>query len=441
MEINYHELIDLIHIPEINLELSASLEEWEKKELITAINTEFDNRWMYYFDNLFVSQLLRAAEEKDYRSELSNWHWFELTRADDWKWDQKWVFPDVIYNFPCRDILPADIIDRLTDTLVNPDRMVIMKGVRSKWLDISVDLQFVHFSSTYIFGTIKNSSRWKPFDERDPEMELKMLLAIKQFAPEEFVQDMKEFLTWFPPVELICHKRKGQMDLVKLPLLNKNSPFNDIKYFPLNQGNELKDCRLLQLLKMRKIPGANERLMLKWCEIKEGRHKGSIETYKKDKEQLYRYMYTERNKKRRRKKGSPQLYWFELTAVVPDRWMITNLTPKPTLFEPVEDILPMEFLNLVHFAEPDGTMVKYTYEFKQPAWRKLDIWWTRYSPNCVMGSVCESTEDLDQVQASYDRLLKGNLDIDPRHLYRLFGYHLRTQLEVVRYFLRGCQGK
>ncbi|MDQ1350409.1 MAG: hypothetical protein QG657_711 [Acidobacteriota bacterium] len=439
MEINYHELIDLIHIPEINLELAASLEEWENKEEIAAINTEFDARWAHYFDILFISPLQRAAEGKDYRSKMRNWLWFELTRTDDWTWDQKWVFPDAIYNFPCRDILPADIIDRVTDTLVDPDRVVTMKGVRSKFLDISVDLQVVHFSNTYIFGTIKNSARWKPFDRRDPEMELKMLLAIKQFAPEEFTQDIKEFLTWFPPVVLTRHKRRGHLDLVDLPLINKNNPLDELKYFPLNQGNEMADCRLLRLLKMRKLPGVNERLMLKWCEIKEGSHKNAIEAYKIDKEGLYQLMYTKRNKNRKSAKGAPPLYWFELTAVVPDRWMITNLTPAPTLFEPVEDILPMEFLNLVHFAEPDGKMVKCTYEFKKPAWRKLDIWWTRYSTNCVMGSVCESTEDLDEVQASYDRLLKGNIDIDSRHLYRLFVYHFRTQPEVVRYFLRGCE--
>jgi len=439
MEINYHELIDLIHIPEINLELAASLEAWGEKKEFSAIDTEFDSRWAHYLDILFISQLQQAAEEKDYISKLSNWHWFELIRTDDWKWGLKFVFPDVIYNFPCRDILPADIIDRITDTLVNPDRVVTMKGVRSKLLDITVDLQIVNFSSSYIFGTIKNCSKGKPFDRRDPEMELKMLLTIKQFAPEEFARHLKHFLPLFPPVALTCHKRKGQLDLVDLPLINKDNPLNELKYFPLNQGTEMKDCRLLRLLKMRKLPGANERLMLKWCEIKEGFHKKAIEAYKIDKERLYQLMFTDRNKKRRRKKGSPLLYWFELTAVVPDRWMITNLAPAPTLFEPMEDILPIEFLNLVHFAEPDGKMVKCIYKFKQPAWRKLDIWWTRYSTNCVMGSVCESTEDLDQLQASYDRLLSGNPDIDWVHLYRLFVYHLRTQPEVVKYFLRGCE--
>ncbi len=439
MEINYHELIDLIHIPEINLELAASLEAWGEKKEISAIDTEFDSSWAHYLDILFVSQLQQAAEEKDSISKLRNWHWFELIRTDDWKWDLKFVFPDVIYNFACRDILPADIIDRITDTLVNPDRVVTMKGVRSKLLDITVDLQVVNFSSSYIFGTIKNCSKGKPFDRRDPEMELKMLLTIKQFAPEEFAQHLKHFLPLFPPVALTCHQRRGQIDLVDLPLINKDNPLNELKYFPLNQGNEMKDCRLLRLLKMRKLPGANERLMLKWCEIKEGLHKNAIEAYKIDKERLYRHMFTERNKNRRSMKGSPPLYWFELTAVIPNRWMITNLTPEPTLYEPSKDILPGEFINLVHFAEPDGKIIKCNYEFKQPSWRELDIWWARYSPNCVMGSVCENTEDLDKVQASYDRLLKGNPDIDPGHLYRLFVYHLRTQPEVVKYFLRGCE--
>lgn len=430
METNYHELIDLIHIPEINLEVAALLDDLEKKQALAAINLEFENKWRYYLETLYLSQKDLFKDQNEFA-----FRWFELIRTDNWKWELRLIYPHVKFEF-FPDMLPDDIMRQITDTLVNPDHVVTMNGIQSELDYVMMDLEFVHFSSTYIFGTFKHyflkeslnfSTKRLSFKKLEAKT-LKLLLALKDIFPQQIDQWLKNYLTTVPPIALSRHKRKGVYDLVNIPLRNKQNPLNELKNFPLNLGENVKTCGIQRLIKMIMIPGVNERLMLKWQEIKEGYHKKAIEAYRINKERLYKYMFTDRKLKRNTFKDSPQLYWFELTSLIPDHWEITALTPDPPIYESVADILPAEFFDLIQFAKPDGQVIKCMYTFKQPSWRKLDIWWIRYSHNCVMGSVCEYTGDLDQLRESYNALLKGDTNINREHLHRLFIYHVRSHL-------------
>ena len=441
MNTNYHELIDLIHIPEVNQELAALLENLENKHAVTVINLEFENKREYYFKTLFLSDPDYLDDKKGF-----SFHWFELIKTDNWNWEFKLTYP----KKPI--FIPQDIIEQIADTLVNPNQVVTMNGILSKIEYIMMNLQIVHYSSNYIFGTFKRYiiseepvgfNKMAAFKKAEIDM-LRTLLMLRDAFPDEIDYCIKKYLTLAPTIPLSRHKRKGVYDLVNIPLRNKHNPFNELKNFPLNRGEETDSCGMQRLMKMIVIPGINERLMLKWQEIKEGCHKKTIQAYKIDKERLYKYLFTDRNLKRNTAKDSPQLYWFELTALTANDWKITRFDPNPPIYEFMEEILPDEFLNLVHYAKPDGKVIKCIYEFKQPSWRKLDIWWIRYSPNCVMGSVCEHTEDLDQLKVSYDALLKGNSNINRGHLYRLFVYHLRSQwgykksFEQILEFIIGC---
>jgi len=67
------------------------------------------------------------------------------------------------------EILPMDIIEKMAEFPVDPEQVITMKGVRSTLMHKVVDLEFVRFSNTHMFGTVKGHGPEKIRREGDLE--------------------------------------------------------------------------------------------------------------------------------------------------------------------------------------------------------------------------------------------------------------------------------
>jgi hypothetical protein len=95
------------------------------------------------------------------------------------------------------EILPVDIIEKISGTKVNPDRIVTRENLRPALMEKTVDLKFVRFSGTYIFGTVKKHGIGKVRQSvrRDGDMEASFLAFFDYRG--KFPRQVMEFVEAF----------------------------------------------------------------------------------------------------------------------------------------------------------------------------------------------------------------------------------------------------
>ncbi|MCP5049469.1 MAG: hypothetical protein GY940_20025, partial [bacterium] len=74
---------------------------------------------------------------------------------------------------PHYQLLPQDLIPRMEETLVDPHKVNTIREARSEKLNKTVELHFVHYSSTYILGTVRAVQNPTTGNARQVTQELK----------------------------------------------------------------------------------------------------------------------------------------------------------------------------------------------------------------------------------------------------------------------------
>jgi len=131
-------------LPKIKKEMRRAVRKLKKGALKKSIAALHETRARYF------SQLYEGNREVG-----GDFYWFELTRYQPLEWRISRLLPAPPPLVPPAAILPRDIIDRITDSLINPDESVTMTVVPAVPLKYkTVELCFIHYSSNYIFGRI-----------------------------------------------------------------------------------------------------------------------------------------------------------------------------------------------------------------------------------------------------------------------------------------------
>ncbi|MCP5051368.1 MAG: hypothetical protein GY940_29650 [bacterium] len=154
---NVVELMSLLHIPAINNTFSKEFRSFnnrdknrtELKKIVKSCESARD----IYFESLFHSPYREALKKK--KNQLPPLYWFEVTRYgfDDWRMSH--LEPRLGPYTPHYDILPRDVITWMADALVDPDKVITVRDAYSRLLRKKVELQFVRYSDTFIFGTVR----------------------------------------------------------------------------------------------------------------------------------------------------------------------------------------------------------------------------------------------------------------------------------------------
>ncbi|MCP5105897.1 MAG: hypothetical protein GY950_21095, partial [bacterium] len=186
MDTNLYEMIDLVHVPGVNRILAEHMEIWEK-QVLKAGTGSYDQCRQIYFQRLFVNHQSQMAEKEKKLPAHSRTFWFELQQYEPWKWRMMDIQPHNLgYNHQYK-ILPTDIIEWMADFLVNPDHVEERNNVHSALLDKNVDLKFVRYSSTHIFGTVKESSSGQIRWEDDMATAFQAFFEYRNRFPEEVI--------------------------------------------------------------------------------------------------------------------------------------------------------------------------------------------------------------------------------------------------------------
>ena len=173
-DVNLYDLIDLVHIPAVNPVFASLLERLKIGDLRPCFDA-YQRKMNIFYNHLFINHFQAGQNPPLY--------WFHLTRYDTWEWRITHMVPTPENILLRHEILPRDIIDEITRELVDPDKIITMKAVYSNSLNKTVDLQFVRYSSSHIFGTVreKPDSAEDLYNENRVTLEGDMELAYRIF--------------------------------------------------------------------------------------------------------------------------------------------------------------------------------------------------------------------------------------------------------------------
>jgi len=464
MDTNIYRLIERVHVPGVNRVLAAKLAQWEKGTIATH-QEEYDKARKSFCNDLFVVPRQEKAPGAD------RMYWFELMQYGTWQWRMVNLFPWRLPDDDQYKVLPKDIIDKMSEFPVEPGKVVTMAGAHSTLLNKTVDVQFVRYSSTHIFGTVKQSItgpqqiHW----EGDMETAFRIFYICRGMFPETAATFVNEFMAKVLPGLLESGKGAGnQANPAKdkypgqlLPgkgLLEKEHKGKDTEprdlhvelkgeeSLPFRPGQAVEesedgDVNLYRLIQLIQIPEFNKLILLKLHELCDGSQKREIEAYKVKYAYYYKKLFWDLRRKRKKKirnKGRPVLYWFVLTKFAPADWGMTVIDPQPPDYENFKDILPgMVFCLFNHTPVHPGKVLKASVQLPAPYWKKIDLQWVRYSSNCVMGTVCENMDDLQTLLAEENEWLKGSGSngMEKGSLYRLLFHHIRCRPRLAESFI------
>ena len=437
MDTNIYELIDLVHVPGVNRELAAKLAAWEN-QTIAAREEEYDTPRKSFFNTLFV--VPRREKVPGY----SRVYWFELLQYDNWQWRMVNMVPWTLPNDYQYKVLPTDIIDKMSEFPVEPDKVVAMEGAHSTLLHKTVDVQFVRYSSTHIFGTVKERIPDQVNWAGDMETAFQVFYMSRERYPEMVGNFVKGFMAQLLTVPAEAFREKKDDGEGPEPgKLQIESPGEEPQLIdpgrPVEAGEE-QDANLYRLIRLIQVPEFNKLLLLKLHELKDGSLKREIEAYKAKQAYYYKKLFWDQRRKRKKRiknNSRPPLYWFVLTKFAPADWGMTVIDPWPPAYEPFKEILPgMVFSLFTLTPVHPGKVLEASVRLPAPQWKKLDIQWVRYSSTCVMGTVCENMADLQNLPAKEKEWLTGNDGMETGTLYRLLFHHIRSRPQVAESFIK-----
>lgn len=403
MDLNLYEMIDLAHVPEVNRELADKLQKW-LDEGGRSIASDYDNMRKKYLETLFLGPILCfIGENKGSLPPKPPMYWFELVQCDAWRWRVIKMEPqDAVCNNQY-EILPTDIIERMSESLVDPDRVVTMKRVRSTLLNKTMDLQFVRCSSTHMLGTVKERTPKRDWREWDVEADAELFFDFRNRFPEVVDDFVRDYMTRIEP-------NLSSSEPTPDPASTDEEAQEETISIEKKTADD-KDVNLYWLIALSKIPEFNKLLMLKLEELNDGLFKKEIKTYKAAKLYYYKTLFQHLEGE----KIYMQPYWFVLSKFNSSQWGISNITPWPPAHETHKDILPDSLFEMLIDTPVNPKKVNVASVDVQSLEKKLDLRWVRYSSNCVMGKVHENV---------------ANCTI--RRMVRLFQQMLRTP-EVAKF--------
>ena len=274
-------MINLVHVTQVNRELTKVVSKWERVGVGEEEKTEYDLRRENYFKRLYTA---KAGKEQ------GAFYWFELQRYESNKWRMIHMEPfSKAYNHQY-EILPTDIIERIAKTKVNPDRVVTRKNLRSGIMDKTVDLKFVRFSETHMFGTVNGNGtgeagqtvRW----EGDMEAFFLAFFDYRDKYPRRVMEFVKEFAGGLLP-DLV---EEGWKPLVE-PEGAVWVPDPELNVVPpgglRGPDEELGIVSLYRLIALSKNPLYDRLLWLKLGEIEDGLLKDDIRAFEEKKQYYY----------------------------------------------------------------------------------------------------------------------------------------------------------
>jgi hypothetical protein len=309
-------------------------------------------------------------------------YWFELLLVGPMKWNIYNLTPTAEY---AEAILPHDIIEKISEALVDPDKVITMKGVRSAVMNKTVDLQFVCISGTYIVGTVTDTSREHILWKHDMIGAYDVFNAYKRVFPEDVNRFMNDFVSrldpgwsWQPPYpEPRPEPRRQPVDTEYRPL--------EIRRTNLQVFFDGYDVNVNGLLALSRNPEFNKWLWLKLEELK-NIFSEDIDAYKTAKAHYRKALLADLKVE----EGKRPPYWFEFTKYAPASWFMTKLDPMPPVFEPRHEAIPYVMLKMMLQYEPNPAVVRtVSSQLPDPVNRSSDFRWVFYSSNCLMGVIHE----------------------------------------------------
>lgn len=423
-DVNLYDLIDLVHIPGINrvfASLAARLKIGDLQPCIDA----YQRKERMYYEELFINNY-RAGQNPPL-------YWFQLTQYDAWQWRITHMAPTPENSLLRHEILPRDIIERITRELVDPDKIITMKAVHSNSLNKTVDLQFVRYSSSHILGTVRENPDTAKVQHNENRVTLEgdMELAYRVFIhyTQKFPGLNKFFIQGFLKQVLptLMEMETGQDE--KIPK-RKIKPFstytvgqdNIATWVPYHYVNQ--DVNLYELIRFSHVQEVNRVFALKLEELKTSELKENIEAYKSRCEKYFQAMFKgfSRQEKKLEKQGYPRLYWFDLSKFAMADWGMTRIRPWPPPYEPCYVILPddiVQYITMYYPVNPDRAV---TLEAVPSVLlgKKVDLSFVYSSSNHLFGTVRENISDWE------DRFTGENdaMVMDRELSYRLFFHYL-----------------
>ncbi|MCP5053109.1 MAG: hypothetical protein GY940_38435, partial [bacterium] len=154
-DVNIVELMSMLHIPVVNEIFAKEFKKFNKTHRIglMEIIENYEKEKSLYMETLFQCRLREARESGDALDPPL--YWFELTRYgfDDWRMSH--LLPTPPPETPHYQLLPQDLMTLMSESLVDPHKVNTEREAYSELLNKTVELHFVHYSSTYILGTLR----------------------------------------------------------------------------------------------------------------------------------------------------------------------------------------------------------------------------------------------------------------------------------------------
>jgi len=186
-EVDIHEFIECINVPEIKNIFFLKMEEVKAGPALEYIEHYRARK------NECRRDLFDNANNTEKREDEPGLQWFVLTLFRYSGWQITEMAPEPPYYISTATTIPIDIIEQISDSAVDPHKVITMEEVYSAKAVNFYDLQFVRFSSNNLFGTIRENIR------RKDEMYAKMSIPAKnrmELALAVFHIILKEF----PPI-------------------------------------------------------------------------------------------------------------------------------------------------------------------------------------------------------------------------------------------------
>jgi len=440
MDINHYTLTDMLHIQSLNSKMAEEIERWEEQGLQTHEKECFEKHSMY-FKILFADRINRFIEKSGGKPDVTPpLYWFELLQIHTLRWKVAFMRPGDAVTGRQHEILPPDIIPRIAEFHVDQDH-VYREKIRSDLLGKTLELEFVRFSDTHIFGTVKahKPGRMKPIKwQEDMDTAFQVFFDYRNRFTKDVLTFVREFAGGIPP-DAVVHEPGPAVEEGpdKGPELEVVPP----RYGePPGPEAKEKGVDLNRLTAISRLPGARDLLMLKLGTLMAGAVV-DVREYEAKKEHYKKAMLRRIKTYGSGGSDSPEPYWFVLPRFVPGSsapgsWAMTSLRPHPPAFEPAHEILPETlFQRLIDTpVDPDRVMGD-TLVAEKHFYKTIDVLWVRYSSNCIMGVVRENIGYWQEVLAGKIEGIGDNSRATFFAYYFLLFHHMRSHPEVAESFI------
>jgi hypothetical protein len=421
IDVNHYELIDLYHIPTVRNEIIFMYQDLEEE--LSEEEKEFKEHRDRYYQQLYEDVRPSPALPHESYAVQEVLRWFTLQKFESMDWKLTAIHPD--YRPPdyrCRSFtdIPADVIEKIILTETDPEKVVEMKGVRSNRDNRTMDLRFVHYSSTNIFGAVKETFRYDEITRWDMDMGS----AFETFFRYRVEQPtlVNAFIAGFaanlpeddlhlpvPPGTRPADPVEDGMKEETAPRFNGGTPRSLDPHFEFSI-----------LKNFMKMPQVSKLMALKLEDIKRGPLQNDIREYHRYKEALQRELL---RRDRKMLGGAdenqfPQLYWFVLTQLdaEDDHWEITTIEPTPPACENIDELVPLSLYDKLKEPGCDpGTIHSGQFKIPFAMTRKVDVHWVFFSSNCIMGTVRENIDEWRHIMTH-----KGGGDGEEKVYRRVF---------------------